>query len=226
VNRGGGEANSITAEILKDLGYGDLAREEAFVRRVKEDLGLVPLNLERAVKAAKDSPAKFRARFKVPGTRVEVDFEEKSWQRFLIGEYVFNPQNELFQSYMTRGMLRPKDVKIGDTVFEGMIDFGEAIVRSVERCPVELQPLLYKEILLSGGNFSWQSPERFRDFATDAPTKMKALLKEKGIKGVSVKMTKNPQHSVWHGCIIYGYAVPRDYGWNWERMEGWLAVAA
>ncbi|MFY9606944.1 MAG: hypothetical protein WAS24_09505, partial [Thermoplasmata archaeon] len=208
VNRGGGEANSITAEILKDLGYGDLAREEAFVRRVKEDLGLLPLNLDSAVKAAKDSPAKFRARFKVPGTRVEVDFAEKSWQRFLIGEYVFNPQNELFQSYVTRGMPRPKDVKIGDAVFEGMIDFGEAIVRSVERCPVELQPLLYKEILLSGGNFSWQSPEKLRDFATDAPTKMKALLKEKGVKGVSVKMTKNPQHSVWHGCIIYGYAVP------------------
>ena len=226
VNRGGGEANSITAEILKDLGYGDLAREEAFVRRVKEDLGLLPLDLKRAIKAAKDSPTKFRARFKVPGTRVEVDFAEKSWQRFLIGEYVFNPQNELFQSYMTRGMPRPKDVKIGDTVFEGMIDFGEAIVRSVERCPVELQPLLYKEILLSGGNFSWQSPERFRDFATDAATKMKALLKEKGVKGVSIKMTKNPQHSVWHGCIIYGYAVPGDYGWNWERMEGWLAVAA
>jgi len=226
INRGGGEANSITAEILKDLGYGDLAREEAFVRRVKEDLGLLPLNLESAVKAAKDSPTKFRARFKVPGTRVEVDFAEKSWQRFLIGEYVFNPQNELFQSYVTRGMPRPKDVKIGDAVFEGMIDFGEAIVRSVERCPVELQPLLYKEILLSGGNFSWQSPEKLRDFATDAPTKMKALLKEKGLKGVSVKMTKNPQHSVWHGCIIYGYAVPEDYGWNWERMEGWLPGAA
>ena len=226
VNRGGGEANSIAAEILKDLGYGDLAREEAFVRRVKENLGLLPLDLDRAVKAAKDSPSKFRARFKVPGTRVEIDFGEKSWQRFLIGEYVFNPRNELFQSYLTRGMPKPKDVKIGDAVFEGMIDFGEAIVRSVEKCPVELQPLLYKEILLSGGNFSWQTPAKLRDFATDAPTKMKTLLKEKGIKGVSVRMTKNPQYSVWHGCIIYGYAVPQDYGWNWERMEGWLPVAA
>jgi crenactin len=226
VNRGGGEANSIAAEILKDLGYGDLAREEAFVRRVKEDLGLLPLDLESAVKAAKANPSKFKAKLKVPGTRVEVDLADKSWQRFLIGEYVFNPQNELFQSYITRGMPRPKDVKIGDTVFEGMIDFGEAIVRSVEHCPVELQPLLYKEILLSGGNFSWQPPDKLRDFATDAPTKMKALLREKGIKGVSVKMTKNPQHSVWHGCIIYGYAVPEDYEWNWERMEGWLPVAA
>ena len=226
VNRGGGEANSITAEILKDLGYGDLAQEEAFVRQVKEDLGLLPLDLEKAVKAAKENPTKFKAKLKVPGTRVEVDFAEKSWQRFLIGEYVFNPQNELFQSYTTRGMPRPKDVKVGDTLFEGMMDFGEAIVRSVEHCPVELQPLLYKEILLSGGNFSWQPPERLRDFATDAPTKMKALLKEKGIKGVSVKMTKNPQHSVWHGCIIYGYAVPEDYRWNWERMEGWLPVAS
>jgi crenactin len=226
VNRGGGEANSITAEILKDLGYGDLAREEAFVRRVKESLGLLPLDLGRAVKAAKESPSKFRARLKVPGTRVEIDFAEKSWQRFLIGEYVFNPRDELFQSYLTRGMPKPRDVKIGDAVFEGMIDFGEAVVTSVEKCPVELQPLLYKEILLSGGNFSWQAPEKLREFATDGPTKMKTLLKEKGIKGVSVKMTKNPQYSVWHGCIIYGYAVPQDYGWNWERMEGWLRAAA
>ena len=123
VNRGGGEANSITAEILKDVGYGDLAREEAFVRRVKEDLGLLPLDLERAVKAAKDNPSKFKAKLKVPGTRVEIDFGNDSWQRFLIGEYVFRPGNELFQSYTTRGMPRPKDVKIGDTVFEGMIDF-------------------------------------------------------------------------------------------------------
>jgi len=226
VNRGGGEANAITAEILKDLGYGDLAREEAFVRRVKEELGLLPLDLEKATKAARESPSRFRARYKVPGTRVEVDFAEKSWQRFLIGEYVFNPGDELFQSYLTRGMPRPRDVKMGDTVFEGMIDFGDAIVRSVERCPIELQPLLYKEILLSGGNFSWQAPEKLGDYATDAPTKMKALLKEKGIRGISVKMTKNPQYSVWHGCIIYGYAVPDDYKWNWERMEGWLPVAA
>jgi len=226
VNRGGGEANSITSEILKDLGYGDLAHEEAFVRRVKEELGLLPLDLESAVKAAKRSPSKFRAKFKVPGTRVEIDFAEKSWQRFLIGEYVFNPTNELFQSYTARGMPRPRDVKIGDTVFEGMIDFGEAVVRSVERCPVELQPLLYKEILLSGGNFSWEPPEKLGEYATDSPTKMKALLKQKGIRGVSVKMTKNPQYSVWHGCIIYGYAVPEDYQWSWERMEGWFPVAA
>ncbi len=47
VNRGGGDANSITAEILKDLGYGDLAREEAFVRRVKENLGLAILQLKQ-----------------------------------------------------------------------------------------------------------------------------------------------------------------------------------
>jgi crenactin len=226
VNRGGGDANSITAEILKDLGYGDLAHEEAFVRRVKEALGLLPINLERAIKAARETPSRFKGRFKAPGTRVEVDLGDKSWQRFLIGEYVFNPGNEIFQSYLTRGMPRPRDVKVGDTVFEGMIDFGEAIVRSVERCPVELQPLLYKEILLSGGNFSWQAPEKLKDYATDAPTKIRILLKDKGIKGVSVKMTKNPQYSVWHGCIIYGYAVPEDYQWNWERMEGWLPVAA
>jgi crenactin len=123
-------------------------------------------------------------------------------------------------------MPKPKDVRIGDTTFRGMIDFGEAIIASVERCPVELQPMLYKEILLSGGNMSWQPPEKLNDHATDAPTKIKQLLREKGIKQVNVKMTKAPQHSVWHGCIIYGFAVPEEYTWNWNHLEGWMQFRA
>ncbi|HUK50449.1 MAG TPA: hypothetical protein VLV18_05390, partial [Terriglobales bacterium] len=39
LNRGGGDANAITSEILKDNGYSDLASEEAVVRKVKESLG-------------------------------------------------------------------------------------------------------------------------------------------------------------------------------------------
>ena len=225
LNRGGGDANAITSEILKDAGYGDLANEEAFVRRVKENIGLVPADLDTAVGEAKRSPRRFRARYKVPGTRVEIDLEKDSWSRFLIGEYVFNPNHEVFESYFGRGMPRPRDVKMGDTIFRGTLDFGDAIVTSVERCPVELQPMLYREVLLSGGNFSWTVPERLQDMAVDAPTKIKLLLRQKGIKNVSVKMTKSPQFSVWHGCIIYGFAVPDDYGWDWQRLEGWMKLS-
>jgi crenactin len=222
LNRGGSDANAITAEILKDAGYGDLVHEEAFVTQVKEKIGLVPLNLDRAVEAAKKASNKFRARFKVPGTRIEIDLERNSWTRFLIGEYVFNPNHELFESYFSRGMSRPTDVKIGDTTFRGMIDFGEAIIESVERCPIELQPMLYKEVILSGGNFSWAFPSKLSDQATDAPNKIRLLLREKGIKSVSVRMTRSPKYSVWHGCIVYGYAVPEEYLWSWERFEGWM----
>jgi crenactin len=222
LNRGGGDANAITSEILKDAGYGDLANEEAFVRKVKESIGLVPSDLDAAVDEAKKSPRRFRAKYKVPGTRVEIDLEKDSWSRFLIGEYVFNPNHEVFESYFGRGMPRPRDVKMGDTIFRGMLDFGDAIVTSVERCPVELQPMLYREVLLSGGNFNWTVPERLEDMAVDAPTKIKLLLRQKGIKSVSVKMTKSPQFSVWHGCIIYGFAVPDDYEWDWQRLEGWM----
>lgn len=221
VNRGGGDANALTGEILKDLGYGDLAKEEAFVRGVKENLGLVPADLDRAIEAAKNDPKKFRAEFKVPGTRVVIDMEEDSWMRFLIGEYVFNPNHEIFKSFFTRGMPKPKDVKIGDMTFRGMLDFGEAIIESVERCPIELQPHLYRQILLSGGNFSWKVPEELSGVAVDSITKVKLLLREKGIDEAEVTMTEFPQYSVWRGCIIYGYAVPEDYEWNWERMEGW-----
>lgn len=224
LNRGGGDANAITSEILKDAGYADLANEEALVRKVKENLGLVPENLDRAIQEAKRSPRTVRARYKVPGTRVEIDLDKDSWSRFLIGEYVFNPNHEIFESYFNRGMPKPRDVKMGDTVFKGMLDFGEAIVTSVERCPVELQPLLYREILLSGGNFSWTIPAKLQGQAVDAPSKVKMLLRDRGIKNVSVKMTSAPQFSVWHGCIIYGFAVPENYEWDWQRLEGWMKV--
>ncbi len=225
LNRGGGDGNAITSEILKDAGYADLANEEALVRKVKENIGLVPANLDTAIAEAKKTPRRFRAKYKVPGTRVEIDLEKDSWARFLIGEYVFNPNHEIFESYFGRGMPRPKDVKMGETVFRGMLDFGDAIIASIERCPVELQPMLYREVLLSGGNFSWAVPERLEDVAVDAPSKIKLLLRDKGIKNVSVKMTKAPQFSVWHGCIIYGFAVPENYEWDWQRLEGWMKLS-
>jgi len=224
INRGGGGANSITTEILKDCGYGDLAREEAFVRRVKENIGLIPKDLTKAIEVAKKDPKRFRAVYRVPNTRIKIDLAENSWARFLIGEYVFNPNHELFQSYFKRGMPKPVDVRIGDITFRGMIDFGEAIIESVERCPIELQPYLYRQVLLSGGNFAWKVPEKFKDVATDSASKVRSLLEEKGIKDVNVVMSKDPQFSVWRGCIVYGYAVPENYEWNWERMEGWFKL--
>jgi crenactin len=224
LNRGGGDANAITCEILKDSGYGDVASEESLIRKVKENIGLVPADLDTAISEAKRTPRKFRAKYKVPGTRVEIDLAENSWERLLIGEYVFNPNHEIFESYFSRGMPRPRDVKMGEAVFPGMLDFGDAIIASVERCPIELQPLLYREILLSGGNFNWKAPESLAGIAVDAPTKIRLLLRKKGIKNVSVKMTASPQFSVWHGCIIYGFAVPDDYQWDWTRLEGWMKI--
>ena len=222
LNRGGGDADAITAQILYDAGYGDLAKEEAIVRQVKEALGLVPRNLDEAVEKAKADLERFRAVYRVPGTRITIDLGEESWARFLIGEYVFNPNHELFQSYFSRGMPRPRDVKIGDVLFRGMLDFGEAIIEAVEKCPIELQPYLYRKVLLSGGNFQWGVPKGLEDVAVDAVVKMKLLLKEKGLEDVSVEMASEPKFSVWRGCIIYGYAVPERFEWSWEHMEGWM----
>lgn len=225
INRGGAEANGITAEILKDLGYGDLANEETLVRRVKEAIGLIPVDLDDAVAEARRSPRKFDLKFKIPGTRIVLEFEDHSWMRFLIGEYPFDPNHELYLSYFNRGMSKPADIRTGDTYFHGMMDLGEAIATSVERCPTELQPHLYRQILLSGGNFNWIVPPKIENVATDAPSKIRLLLKKKGIRNVHIRSAKNPQHSVWHGCIIYGYAVPDDYSWSWERLEGWVNLA-
>ena len=225
LNRGGGAANTLMAEILKDAGYGDLAKEESFVRRVKERVGLLPRDLDEAIEYSRRNPDKVRVRFKVPGTRVEVDLGRMSWARFLVGEYVFDPRHEVFQSYFARGMPRPSDVKMGDTYFYGMMDMAEAIVNAVEKCSLELQPHLYSKILLSGGNFGWSVPEGLEEVAVRSDTKIKLMMAEKGVENVDVRITEQPQYSVWRGCIVYGYAVPVDYEWSWERMEGWVRIA-
>lgn len=224
INRGGSDANIITSEILKDAGYGDLAKEEAIVKVIKENIGIIPANLDKAIREAKTNPDIYRVKFRIRNTRIIIDLENESWTRFLIGEYVFNPNHEIYRSYFRRGMPKPSDVKIGDIFFRGMIDLGEAIIEAAERCPVELQPYLYRHILLSGGNFEWKLYEKFKPIAVDSKTKIKLLLKERGIENVNVEMTTEPKYSVWRGCIVYGYAVPEKYEWSWEKMEGWLKI--
>lgn len=225
LNRGGGAANTLTSEILKDAGYGDLAKEEKLVRSVKEQIGLLPRRLEDSIDFARRNLEKVKTEVKVEGTRIKIDLGEESWTRFLIGEYTFNPGHEIFHSYFKRGMPRPSDVKVGDTYFYGMTDLAEAIVESVEKCSVELQPHLYSKIVLSGGNFNWKIPRGLEGVAVASDEKIKTMLKEKGIGNVQAIVAREPTYSVWRGCIVYGYAVPHDFKWKWERMEGWLSYA-
>jgi len=224
LNRGGSDADIITSQILYDAGYGDIAKEEAIVRRIKEGIGLIPKDLDEAIRESKRNYEKYRAKYKIAGTRIEIDLEKDSWARFLIGEYIFNPKSEIFESYFKRGMQRPKDVKIGEVTFKGMIDFSEAIIEAVEKCPIELQPYLYNRIILSGGNLQWKVPPQYKNVAVDAKTKIKILLQEKGIEEVIVEVAPEPKYSVWRGCIVYGYALPEDYTWTWENMEGWIKI--
>ncbi|MEM2061666.1 MAG: hypothetical protein QXY84_05160, partial [Candidatus Caldarchaeum sp.] len=211
LNRGGSSANAITAEILKDAGYGDLVKEEALVRKVKENIGLLPLNLDKAIGYARNNPEEVRAVYQPPGTRIKIDLGRDSWTRFLIGEYVFNPDHEIFQSYYKRGMPRPSDTKVGDVFFYGTLSIADTIIQSVEKCPTEIQPLLYSYIILSGGNFSWQAPPKLRNIAVDSETKLMHELREKGVENPNVKLSSEPQYAVWRGCIVFGYAVPSSY---------------
>ncbi len=220
LNRGGAEADAITAEILKDCGYGDLASEEKLVRLVKEKVGLVPRDLDQAIKKAKEDPERFKAHFRVPGTLTEIDLGENSWTRFLIGEIIFNPQHEVFESYYRRGMPRPRDTIIGDERIPGTIPLGRAIAESANKTSIELQPYLYRKIILSGGNFAWKVPPGMEDVACDAATKIREQMKELGLE-VHVELTKDPIYSVWKGSIVYSLALPGDYLWSWDKMEGW-----
>ena len=221
--RGGAEADAIAAEVLKDLGYSDLASDELAVRRFKEAVGLIPLKLDEAVRKAKEDPERVRARVKLSALDV-IDMEDRGWYRFLIGEVVFNPSHEMFESYRKKGVLSIRDARQGDEIVEGTLPLEEAVVRAVRKTPFSIRNRLLSKVILSGGNFSWKVPQGLEDLAVDAPTKMKYCLNERlgGEVRVEVRLTQDPQFSVWKGCVVWSLALPDDYHWNERRSEGWF----
>jgi crenactin len=219
LNRAGGDSDLVAAEILRDAGYGDLAREPKLVKLFKESLGLVPKSLND-VMSDKNNP-KFGAVFRVPNTRIAIDLDKNSWQRFLIGEFFFDPSNEYFSSYYRRGFPKPADSYAEGRVVSGTTDLAEVIIQSVQKCSFEIQPALYHSIILSGGGFSWTVPQGMEAFAVDSPTKLRMMLDAKGIQGVNVTLTKNPVYNVWQGCVAYGLYIPDDFVWDWDEREGW-----
>lgn len=219
LNRGGGDCDLVAAEILRDAGYGDLAREPKLVKLFKESVGLVPKSLND-VMADKNNP-KYGAVFRVPNTRISIDLDRFSWQRFLIGEYFFDPSNEHFSSYYRRGFPKPSDSYSEGKVVPGTSDLADVVVQSVQKCSFEIQPNLYRSIFLSGGGFSWTVPQGMESVAVDAPGKLQSMLAAKGIEGVNVQLTRNPVYNVWQGCIAYGMYIPDDYTWDWDEREGW-----
>ncbi len=220
LNRGGSDSDRIAAQILRDIGYSDLAREEKLVRIFKESVGLLPIDLDRAINWTKEHPSALQSVFRIPGTTVEIDMGEKVWQRFLIGEFFFNPNHEIFESYYSRGFTPPKDTLAGGEIIPGNVSLAEAIRLAISRTPVELQSSISKNIILSGGAFNWAVPKGLEGIATDSPTKLKLMMKSIGLE-TQPKMVSNPQFSVWRGTIVYGMAIGQGVVWDWRKMEGW-----
>lgn len=221
--RGGAEADAIAAEVLKDLGYGDLASDEVAVRRFKEEAGLVPIELATAIRKAKEDPERFRCKVRLSAL-TEVDTEDKGWYRFLIGEVVFDPTNEVYESYRKRGVLNIRDARIGDETIDGFLPLDEAIIRSIRKTATSLQDSLLGKIILSGGNFQWKVPENLKDVTVSAQNKIKLMLSAKlgGSVNVEVRLTQDPQYTVWKGCVVWSLALPENYHWNEKRGEGWF----
>jgi len=167
LNRGGAEANAITREILKDIGYSDIAREEYAVEVVKRAVGLVPRNLKEAIKAAKANPDRFVAKVRLsPVVEVEIP-REYAWTRFLIGEIVFDPNHEEIKSYIEQSRLHIENAVIGDVTLYGEMDVATAIIASLRSVSVEIQDRVASQIILSGGAFSWRAPPGLEDVAVD-----------------------------------------------------------
>jgi len=222
LNRGGSECDLIAAEILRDAGYSDLAREPKLVKVFKESVGVVPKKLEKILEM-KNSKA-FETVFKIPNTKIAIDLGKVGWQRFLIGEFFFNPGNEIFSSYYKRGFPKPADTYSDGKVVLGTSDLADVLIQSIQKCSFEIQPALYQNIILSGGNFAWGVPQALSGYAVDSPTKLKEMLKEKGITNSTVEITRNPVYNVWQGCIAYGLYIPDNYQWDWESREGWMQI--
>lgn len=220
--RGGAEADAIAAEVLKDIGYSDLASDEVAVRKFKEEIGLIPIELDEAIKKSKDNPERFRCKVRLSAL-TEIDLEDKGWYRFLIGEVVFNPTHELFESFRKKGVLSVRDARFGDETIEGLLPLDEAILRSIRKTPTTLHDSLLNKIILSGGNFQWKVPENLKDVATAAQFKVKHLLTRRlGGVNVEARLTQDPQFSVWKGCVVWSLALPENYLWNEKRGEGWF----
>ncbi len=213
LNRGGADVDALAGEILRDAGYGDLAREKKFVKLFKETVGLVPSNLNRVMENENDP--KFKFVFKIPGTRINVELGGASWQRFLLGEYFFNPEHEVFHSYYKRGFKRPGDGHSKGEVVPGTIGLVDAISKAIEKCSFEIQGSLYHSILLSGGNFAWRVPPGLEEYAIDCATKIRYMLQSAGVSDSKVALTPNPQYNVWQGLIVYGLFLPEEYRWKW-----------
>jgi len=224
LNRGGGDMDALTREILKDAGYCDVAKNDLLVREVKERIGAIPIDLEKAIQWAKEHPEKVRARLKPHSKDIggEIDLEEHSWRRFLIGEYVFNPKHEIFQSYHIRGFPRPKEALLGNKVCPGDMPLDEAIIKSIKACCPRIIAMLIKNgaIMLSGGNMAWRIPKGLEEAAATADQKISYLLLKKGLR-IKVELAPDPLTSVWKGCLIYGQNLPLDMKWSWDTLDGW-----
>ncbi|MBP1450018.1 MAG: heat-shock protein Hsp70, partial [Thermoproteus sp.] len=176
LNRGGAEANAITREILKDVGYGDIAREEYVVEAVKRAVGLVPRSLKESIRAAKADPDKFAAKVKLsPITEIEIP-REYAWTRFLIGEIVFNPKQEEFKSYIDQSRIRIEDAVVGDVTLYGEMDLASAVISSLRSVSVEVQDRVASNVILSGGAFKWDVPQGLEEYAVDSVGKVRLML--------------------------------------------------
>ncbi len=206
LNRGGGaEANTVTREVLKDSGYGDLAKDEYVVEVVKRAVGLVPKNLDEAIKKAREDPDRFAVKVRV-NPLVEVELRDTAWMRFLIGEVVFNPRHDIFTSYIQQGRLVIEDATVGDMVFYGEMDIAEALITSIRKVPVEIQDKIMSTIILSGGAFNWSVPPGLEDVAVNSVDKIRLMVSERLpdlASKLSISIVKDPQFSVWKGGPLY-----------------------
>jgi len=192
---------------------------------VKEALGAIPLDLDRAIEWAKRNPEKVRAKATLfePAFGGEIDLGKYSWWRFLIGEFVFNPEHEIFYSYYRRGFPKPREASIGNLFFRGTMPLDEAIMESLERCDQRVKKRISEEgvIILSGGNMAWRVPRGLKKVAVTADQKINYLLHKKGLR-IKVELAPDPLTSVWKGCLIYGQNLPLDMKWDWKTLDGWM----
>ncbi|KAK3886040.1 hypothetical protein Pcinc_009787 [Petrolisthes cinctipes] len=115
---------------------------------------------------------------------------EESTGKSTAGEQLIRLNNERFS--IPELLLFPSDVGIQE------MGITEAIVHSINKCPEETRPHLYRNILLTGGNcnFPGLKDRMYKDVRSMSPAEFE----------VNVTLAKNPSNYAWHG----GAAISRS----------------
>ena len=201
LNVAGSHVTTYLGKLLMIAGYAfNSSADYEILRHMKENAWYVSYNIERDRKLARETWV------------VNIDYRLPDKKKIVIGRERFEAPECLFNP----GLVDVEKVGIPEMIFETIV-----------ACPMDNRPLLYNNIVLSGGS------TMFPGYPTRVSKDLHSIFKEKIMKGkdyehnikINVKDSFKRKHSVFTGgSVLAGIPVL-----NWiskaeyaEKGESWL----